>query len=329
MIFPGQPSEHVCYRAQRKRHGIPDDDHRPFQIAYSDAVQRRRKQVANVVPPYISARTLEADRARADQASGARRRTPFGPEQPQPATRPEPLSFGVAHHSSLYPLQQSARSRTPSLSLQAYPFSFQWVKFFLAALRLFAHDRFCRQRPPSRLEAERPIPEHANSAPEHATLLHRPQQDRAPHTTGGSTLNRQSRKRLQLGPDEERYTQQDAITKKSRGNKWGQNAEIDGDDQPRWARPVRNAFLLFFYFFILHMFDLSHMFVCVCLHSTAPGQAPRRDLKNALPTPQMMMIWSGPVQNRVASVFDHRRHKMVPCGMRDAHIRHRSPPSKR
>lgn len=33
----------MCYRATRRRHGIPDSDLRPFNVAYSEAVARSRE----------------------------------------------------------------------------------------------------------------------------------------------------------------------------------------------------------------------------------------------------------------------------------------------
>lgn len=35
---------HFIYSATRRRHGIPDDDLRPFNVAYTDAVMRAREE---------------------------------------------------------------------------------------------------------------------------------------------------------------------------------------------------------------------------------------------------------------------------------------------
>ncbi|KDQ08245.1 hypothetical protein BOTBODRAFT_59451 [Botryobasidium botryosum FD-172 SS1] len=218
---------------QRRRHGIPDDDKRPFSVAFTDAVRQRSLAVSSKASSQPRDTQPQHEGDDEESRSGLRRRIAADAGSmhlPRTASTPHlATGFGTAPS---YP-----QSRVPS-GAQSYfaindPYAHAVPAQTLPSIPEQWTDRY---NPPHVASAPNPSSHQPTTRP-YKRLLDRGA--RSSNAVPTSSLARGNRKRLNLrGPGAQYEEEAEYIrTKRGRRDNWGHDEFIDGDAQPQWALP--------------------------------------------------------------------------------------------
>ncbi|CAE6404741.1 unnamed protein product [Rhizoctonia solani] len=236
----------------RRRHGIPDSDTRPFNVAYQAASIAARESVRNSLPaqPKIlekqsSLHDISLSNANIKEGFRplARSRPPI-PQFGQPSVRVPSGSFNFGHTAPVQATSSFDSSRAYSQLPNAAPASGSWGPRYAAenfratsvpaVPTVSSRSAFAVAAASGSLRGSNTFTT-ANASDRRAW-----QPSGRPATVSRSTGNvhqSRSRKRLYLTADEEAEEQSIIPNdKRSRTAAWGADAMIDGDNEPTWAQ---------------------------------------------------------------------------------------------
>ncbi|KAF8759757.1 hypothetical protein RHS01_02061 [Rhizoctonia solani] len=200
----------------RRRHGIPDSDTRPFNVALPSCIHRCRESVLNSLP--AEPETLQKQSSlhnvslsNANIKEGFRPLARSRPPIPNLPVNHRPGSWGPRYAAENF--RATSVPTVPTVSTRS-AFAVAAASGSLRASNTFTATNASDRRP-------------WQSSSRPATVS---------KSTGNVHQNR-SRKRLYLTADEE-AEEQDTVPndKRSRTAGWGADAMIDGDNEPTWAQ---------------------------------------------------------------------------------------------
>ncbi|KAG8929084.1 hypothetical protein FRC02_006022 [Tulasnella sp. 418] len=241
---------------KRRRYGIPDDDNRPFDIAYTAAAQRRRQEAEEkrrseeeLEPQQESSsnwHTLDRSTASRFPPSNFTGGTPFGKEG---LVRRFPGSF----QNSPAVLPSSSFSFTPATNFQ----NRARLHFGQPPAGIYSQgsisETISSSISPTGPPPTRPIQQgiaiirddpsaYQDRYLPPALALAKAARNRYRVPPAASNLGRRSRKQLNLETDTSDANGDGETRNVSRRrlNTWGKDHGIDGDDEARWAQPMHS-----------------------------------------------------------------------------------------